>query len=61
MTSSCRKFKRQGLGKNNTELILDNALEATDIRSDETHGKEDDVTQQAPALPHQGVYKQILY
>jgi hypothetical protein len=60
MTSSCRSFKRQGLGKDKTELILDSESEATNKSSEETHVDEDDMTEQAPVLVHQGAYKQIL-
>jgi hypothetical protein len=60
MISTCRNFKRQGLSKNKIELIRESESEVTDESSDETHGEENNVTEQAPALPHQGVYTRIL-
>jgi hypothetical protein len=55
MTSSCRSFKTQH--KEMIKLILDRNSEATQEKADKTVEEEDDMTEQAPVLPHQGLYQ----
>jgi hypothetical protein len=60
MTSSYRGFKRQRLDKVDIKLIFDSDSEVTEKNLNATDDAENDMTEQAPVLPHQGVYKQNL-